>query len=302
MILVRVGPLFPSFRVLFIFCGDDEEEQFTRTCLLSLYTILDPIFSKYGVVFGPIFLKIEEIRCRAVISCSIFSSTCKGSKETATYSFFITDFTDGPAGCLVKEKVREYRNLLAHSGPVTYQIATSPHLSSESEAISATNVALIAASCGNAAFSKSLAIAIASAGESATATLNDGSCAILCPSEGVGKELASGLSERGLEATFMKGSDLNLTRPGVKILTLQSAKGLEFPIVALAGFIGSNYPVLPFDVSPEQREELLAKERRILFVGMTRAMRALLVVTPVNPDTELMRGFDPTRWNLNRSI
>jgi len=125
-----------------------------------------------------------------------------------------------------------------------------------------------------------------------------GSCAVLCPSERTGKAIADALGAQGIEANFMSGQDLNLARPGVKVLTLNAAKGLEFPIVALAGFVGSNYPILARDASPEERDEVLARERRTMFVGMTRAMRALLVVLPVASKSPLLQGFDPTRWNL----
>jgi hypothetical protein len=39
-----------------------------------------------------------------------------------------------------------------------------------------------------------------------------------------------------------------------------------------------------------------------MYVGMTRAMRALLVVVPQSSENELLEGFDPTRWNFNRAI
>ena len=39
------------------------------------------------------------------------------------------------------------------------------------------------------------------------------------------------------------------------------------------------------------------KARRTLFVAMTRAMRALLVVTPLDDDSMLYDGFDPELWN-----
>jgi superfamily I DNA/RNA helicase len=100
----------------------------------------------------------------------------------------------------------------------------------------------------------------------------------------------------------MKGSELNLARPGVKIITLKSAKGLEFPIVALAGFTMSNYPNQPADATPDEIAELLAQERRTMFVGMTRAMRALLVVLPHETENPLLQGFDPALWNFSRTI
>jgi superfamily I DNA/RNA helicase/mRNA-degrading endonuclease RelE of RelBE toxin-antitoxin system len=130
--------------------------------------------------------------------------------------------------------------------------------------------------------------------------LTHGSCAVLCPSERAGKAIADALRAQGIEATFMSGQDLNLARSGVKVLTLNSAKGLEFPIVALAGFLSGSggYPVIPHDASADERDEILARERRTMFVGMTRAMRALLVIVPVDVKTPLLQGFDGSYWNM----
>jgi superfamily I DNA/RNA helicase len=86
-------------------------------------------------------------------------------------------------------------------------------------------------------------------------------------------------------------------------MTLKASKGLEFPIVAVAGFTHSpNYPVMPAEASTEQEQELLSRERRTVFVGMTRAMRALLVVLPHKTTTPLLQGFDPGYWNFHRDI
>lgn len=138
------------------------------------------------------------------------------------------------------------------------------------------------------------------------ASLNErlaiGSCAVLCPNERAGRAIAAALTDHNLEATYMTGQDLNLSRPGVKVLTLNAAKGLEFPVVALAGFVSSSYPIIPHGASEDERNELLARERRTMFVGMTRAMRALLVVVPVNTTSPLFQGFDPAYWNLSRKI
>jgi superfamily I DNA/RNA helicase len=125
-----------------------------------------------------------------------------------------------------------------------------------------------------------------------------GSCALLCPSERIGKALADALRAQDIEATFMNGQDLNLARSGVKVLTLNAAKGLEFPIVALAGFLSGSYPIIPRDASADERDEILARERRTMFVGMTRAMRALLVVLPADVKTPLLQGFDGSYWNM----
>ncbi len=125
------------------------------------------------------------------------------------------------------------------------------------------------------------------------------SCAILCPTDFAGKALATALHKEDIEATYMAGRDLDLSHPGVKIMTLKSSKGLEFPIVALAGFTTSTYPVISQKACQEEIEEMLVRERRTLFVGMTRAMRALLVVIPHQSTTPLLQGFDSSYWNLS---
>lgn len=129
--------------------------------------------------------------------------------------------------------------------------------------------------------------------------LSIGGCAILCPTTKAGQALAAELTQRGIEARFMSGQELNLSQPGVKVLTLKSAKGLEFPVVALAGFSNSGWFMnVPTNIPVEEREEFLAIDRRTMFVGMTRAMRALLVTVPVQAKSPLLEGFDGAYWNL----
>jgi superfamily I DNA/RNA helicase len=124
-----------------------------------------------------------------------------------------------------------------------------------------------------------------------------GSFAVLVPSEKEGRRIADGLGERGLAAVYMSGKDLELAVKPVKVITLKSAKGLEFPAVALAGF-DKAFPWIKDDVTDEERDELLAREQRTLYVAMTRAMRALLVVLPEDSDSPLFSGFDRNFWNL----
>lgn len=96
----------------------------------------------------------------------------------------------------------------------------------------------------------------------------------------------------------MSSRELDLNRKGVKVLTLKAAKGLEFPIVAIAGFLESKFPYIPKGTLESAKAEILTRERRTLFVGMTRAMRALLIVVPSQKPGILLENFDAKLWNL----
>ncbi|HET6500510.1 MAG TPA: UvrD-helicase domain-containing protein [Amycolatopsis sp.] len=61
----------------------------------------------------------------------------------------------------------------------------------------------------------------------------------------------------------------------VSLLTLHASKGLEFPVVFLVGCEDGLLPLRWPGTEPDEEE--LAEERRLLFVGMTRAQRRLFL-------------------------
>jgi len=61
----------------------------------------------------------------------------------------------------------------------------------------------------------------------------------------------------------------------VTMMTTHSAKGTEFPIVIMIGMEQGNFPLL----RPDQSEEELEEERRLCYVGMTRAKRQLYMTS-----------------------
>ena len=124
-----------------------------------------------------------------------------------------------------------------------------------------------------------------------------GACAVLCPFNRSVTRIVGSLKALGVDAISVVGDDLDLNARGVKVLTLKSAKGLEFPVVALAGFFDGDYPVVGRDAPPEERAELVTRERRTMFVAMTRAMRALLVVRPADVSSAVLDGCKTGRWN-----
>ena len=135
-------------------------------------------------------------------------------------------------------------------------------------------------------------------GASRELRLQPGASAILCPSERACEAIAAALVKQDVKARFMKGRELDLTSPEVKVLTLNSSKGLEFPVVALAGFIHSRFAMVSEEELDEEQQEAAARDRRLMFVGMTRAMRALLVVVPAETKSPLLTGFDRVLWDV----
>lgn len=121
--------------------------------------------------------------------------------------------------------------------------------------------------------------------------------AVLVPTGSIGKEMATALGREGLEARYFAGRDLDLRAAVVKVVTLHSAKGLEFPIVAVGGLVPGTYPRRADFDDEELYLERLRHERRLLYVGLTRAMRGLLLAVPEGCEHEALVELDPAHWH-----
>lgn len=142
------------------------------------------------------------------------------------------------------------------------------------------------------------AIAQFVSGASKVLRLSQSSCAVLVPNRSQGEKIAHRLSSLGLPAEFRIGRDLDISSDGVKVLPFQSAKGLEFPIVVVAGLWAPSFPYVPAGASSAELSEIEALQRRAMFVAMTRAMRALMVVKPKSQKSKLLASFDHALWTL----
>ena len=95
-------------------------------------------------------------------------------------------------------------------------------------------------------------------------------------------------------ATLVAGIDrLDPTADAVVCMTLHNAKGLEFPLVFLAGLEDGLFPLARAAEDPDQLEE----ERRLFYVGITRAEATLLITSAEQRrrNGELVRAF-PSRF------
>jgi superfamily I DNA/RNA helicase len=108
------------------------------------------------------------------------------------------------------------------------------------------------------------------------------SAAVLVPTQRWGRVVAETLCTLGVAARFMAGAELDLEADVVKVLTLHSAKGLEFPTVVVAGLEKGVLPRVLRNAGPEEQQEEDQCGRRLVFVGMTRAMQNLLLLYPTD--------------------
>ena len=95
------------------------------------------------------------------------------------------------------------------------------------------------------------------------------------------------------QVSLASDTDALRKKPGVTLMTLHSAKGLEFPVVVVAGL---EEGVLPHFNAQEQPDNL-EEERRLLYVGMTRAEKRLyLTVCRRRRIAGVYQDQDPSRF------
>lgn len=127
--------------------------------------------------------------------------------------------------------------------------------------------------------------------------LKASTAAILVPSSSVGIDLAEKLTNAGLPSKYMRGSQLDLQSEEVKVLTLSSSKGLEFPMVCIANLDEKSFPSFPENLDDEELKEELKAARRTLYVGITRAMRGLMVLHDKISPSCLVSELDKKYWH-----
>ena len=116
---------------------------------------------------------------------------------------------------------------------------------------------------------------------------------------GVAREFVERGEEDASLATFLQeislysdSDSLSDARPEVTLMTLHNAKGLEFPIVFV---IGLEEGLFPHQRSLDEGDE--AEERRLCYVGMTRARQSLTLTHAHSRTIFGVRGYNlPSRF------
>jgi len=104
--------------------------------------------------------------------------------------------------------------------------------------------------------------------------------AVLAPRVELCREVRNDLDKASIHCALYSDEAFDLLEEQVKILTIHSAKGLEFPVVFVVGLREGWLPLRPTArLDPEEKQLELERQRTLLYVAMTRAAEALYLVT-----------------------
>jgi UvrD-like helicase C-terminal domain/UvrD/REP helicase N-terminal domain len=117
--------------------------------------------------------------------------------------------------------------------------------------------------------------------------------AVLCPNNEFCRQCQQELRQAGLPAALRNDPNFHILEEQIKVLTIYSAKGLEFPAVFLLGLtedeLPPTYRLRPLEEEEKQLE--IEKQRILCYVGMTRAAEELYLVTVEGRESRFVREF-----------
>jgi len=119
-----------------------------------------------------------------------------------------------------------------------------------------------------------------------------GDIAVLARNKDTVNDLHFRLQNAHIPSCHFRSNAFDIFENEVKVITMNSAKGLEFPVVMIADLVEG---VLPRALHAENEDEEsadLRSERRLAYVGMTRAARRLYLLTYA-PPSRFLEELDP---------
>lgn len=121
------------------------------------------------------------------------------------------------------------------------------------------------------------------------------SAAVLCPTSREINAVMQVLDKR-FKAKAMRSKEVDFNHPGVKVMTMHAAKGLEFPVAAVVGLEKGRMP-RPARLGTD-KEEHLEREKRLLFVACSRAMRRLMVFAHRDRPSPFAQDLTEEYWDI----
>ena len=103
--------------------------------------------------------------------------------------------------------------------------------------------------------------------------------------------------KEGIPCLPLDKKEMDFETSALRLMTMHSIKGLEFKVVII---IGLNEGVLPHEFSRDKDDQtsMEATDRRLLYVGMTRAIELLYLTTSSTP-SRFIQDINPQYLRLN---
>lgn len=122
---------------------------------------------------------------------------------------------------------------------------------------------------------------------------------VLAYSNRLAEDMAAALTGLGIEAKHVSGKELHLKEKVVKVMTLHTSKGLEFPTVAVAHVDRDYFPGIREELKEEgEIGERESCRRQILFVGSSRAMRRLALFACEEHASPFLAELQRGNWDF----
>lgn len=111
------------------------------------------------------------------------------------------------------------------------------------------------------------------------------------------KTYAAWMTDAGIpHEIIQRDTTFSMAKPGVKIVNVYNAKGLEFTRVIIPQFIEGNFPYRFQSDDEEEIQAFLAKSRNLIYVGMTRAKYSLDLVYSGDKGSRFIGEMDETLY------
>ncbi|MGH2560901.1 MAG: 3'-5' exonuclease [Thermomicrobiales bacterium] len=120
--------------------------------------------------------------------------------------------------------------------------------------------------------------------------------AVLCPFNTSCQRIHDVLLTAGIPSTYHKEGRFDILDESVKVLTIHSAKGLEFPVVFVMGLHTGMLPRTIDGIDDEEEALALEEERKLLYIAMTRAAEALYLVTSHQAPSRFLQEIADATW------
>ena len=103
--------------------------------------------------------------------------------------------------------------------------------------------------------------------------------AFLCPTVQLCNAVKSKFDQLNIPCILRDDEQFDILEDKIKVLTIHSAKGLEFPVVFITGLHNGVLPNPIKSIGDEEAGIALERERTLLYVAITRAAEALFLVS-----------------------